>query len=100
MRRKGVFKLPLDHNHQVSILKDILSNHQMDCCGTVAECEQLERLIKSLMTNSNIDSSFKNVLPNIYTYSQSGKNSTNLESHINDHQQQLTQWIDNINQYT
>lgn len=95
-----MFQLPLDYNHQVSILKDILSNHQMDCCGTVAECEQLERLIKSLMTNSNIHSDLKNVLSSIYTYSQSGKNSNNLESHINSHQQQLTQWIDDINQYT
>ncbi|MEH7583434.1 YtzH-like family protein, partial [Priestia megaterium] len=29
----------------MNILKDILSNHQSDCCGTVAECEQVERLI-------------------------------------------------------
>lgn len=35
--------MPLNAEHQMNILKDILSNHQSDCCGTVAECEQVER---------------------------------------------------------
>lgn len=90
--------MPLQYQDQVNLLKDILSNHQTDCCGSVSECEQLERLIKSLMVNSNIDQSDKQVLSQIYDYSQSGINASNLDSHIESHQQQLSQWVDNIDQ--
>jgi hypothetical protein len=85
--------MPLSHEHQMTILKDILSNHQTDCCGTVSECEQIERLVKSLMGNANIQQHVKDVLPDIYTYGQNGKYSTNLDEHILSHQQQLSQWI-------
>jgi len=92
--------MSLTYNHQIGILKDILTNHQTDCCGTVSECEQLERLIKSLMVNSNIDDNVKNVLEEVYSYSQQGKYTQHLDSHINEHQQQLTQWIDGIDHYS
>lgn len=91
--------MPLDYNHQVSILMDILSNHQTDCCGTVSECEQLERIIKSLLVNPSIDQNVKDILSSIYSYSQTGKYVNNLGNHIHDHQEQLSIWIDNINQY-
>jgi hypothetical protein len=90
--------MPIDYTHQMDILKDILSNHQMDCCGTVAECEQLERLIQSLIANPNIDQSVKQVLTDIYSYSQDGKYTQHLDNHILSHQNQLSQWIDDIDQ--
>lgn len=90
--------MPLNYTHQIDILKDILSNHQMDCCGTVSECEQLERLIDSLLANSNIDQEAKQVLLDIYSYSQTGKQSQALENHITSHQNQLSQWITDIDQ--
>jgi hypothetical protein len=88
--------MPLNHEHQMTILKDILSNHQTDCCGTVSECEQIERLVKSLMTNENVQQQVKNVLPDIYAYGQTGKYSANLDDHILSHQQQLTQWMNQL----
>lgn len=92
--------MPLQYSDQVNILKDILMNHQTDCCGSVSECEQMERLIKSLLTNTNIDQSNKQVLEQIYSYSQNGKNSANLDQHIESHQQQLSQWVDHMNQFS
>lgn len=92
--------MPLQYQDQVNLLKDILSNHQTDCCGSVSECEQLERLIKSLMVNSNIDQNSKQVLDQIYSYSQSGINASNLDAHIESHQEQLSQWVDNIGQFS
>lgn len=92
--------MPLQYSDQVNILKDILMNHQEDCCGSVSECEQMERLIKSLLTNSNIDQSNKQILEQIYSYSQNGKNSDNLEQHIESHQQQISQWVDVIDQFS
>ena len=32
--------MPLQYQDQVSLLKDILTNHQTDCCGSVSEYEQ------------------------------------------------------------
>ncbi|MCH1625357.1 YtzH-like family protein [Fredinandcohnia quinoae] len=90
--------MPINHTHQIDILKDILSNHQLDCCGTVAECEQLERLIQSLLVNPNIEQSVKDVLTDVYTYSQTGKYTQQLENHITSHQNQLSNWISDIDQ--
>jgi hypothetical protein len=92
--------MSLNHTHQMDILKDILTNHQDDCCGTVAECEQMERLIKSLMVNADIDQDIKTLLTDIYSYSQQGKYTQHLDNHINGHRDQLSQWITEIDQFS
>ena len=48
--------MPLQYQDQVNLIKDILTNQQTDCCGSVSEYEQLERLIKSLMVNNQCQS--------------------------------------------
>lgn len=88
--------MPLGYNDQMSILKDILSNHQSDCCGTVSECEQLERLIKSMLGNEITNEQVKNTLYNIYDYSQSAKNTPHLDQHIQTNQQNLSQWVSEL----
>lgn len=97
---KGVHVMPLNYHDQIHLLKDILADHQIDCCGSVAEYEQLERVIKSLMVNSEIDQNVKSVLQDIYTYSQAGINSSNVNEHVQSHQGQFTNWIDSIDQYS
>ncbi|MBP2241458.1 hypothetical protein J2Z40_002021 [Cytobacillus eiseniae] len=92
--------MPISQQDQLNLLKDILSNHQTDCCGSVSECEQLERLVKSLLMNPTIDSQAKAVLEEIYYYSQSGVNATHLDNHIELHQNELSSWVNDINQYT
>ncbi len=91
--------MPIQYNDQLNLIKDILSEHQSECCGTVAECEQLERVVKSLMANTSTDQQTKAILENIYTYSQSGKNSTSLNQHIQSHQNELSQWIQDIDTF-
>lgn len=90
--------MPLDLHNQISVLMDILSNQQTDCCGTVAECEQLERLVKSMLNNENLSSEAKNVLMDVYQYSQNGKNTQHLDEHILSHQQEISQWINDIHE--
>ncbi|RSK28220.1 hypothetical protein EJF36_15740 [Bacillus sp. HMF5848] len=92
--------MPLNSQHQISVLRDILSEHELDCCGTVAECEQLERLIKSLMVNTSLDSNLKHVLEDIYSYSQTGQYSQHLDEHIQGHQQNIGSWISQIDQFS
>jgi hypothetical protein len=95
-----MFNMPLQYQDQINLLKDILTNHQTDCCGSVSECEQLERLVKSLMGHTEINDEKVQTLNQIYSYSQNGRNSANLDQHIESHQAQLSQWVDNMNQFS
>ncbi len=92
--------MPLNHEHQLTILKDILTNHQSDCCGTVSECEQLERLVQSLLSNDQVTDDVKSKLNDVYYYSQSGKYSSDLDQHITNHQNQLSEWVTDIDSYS
>lgn len=97
VRIERVVPMPLNQQNQVELLKDILSNHQVDCCGSVSELEQLERLVQSLKDESNLN---PNVLEQIHNYSQNGIQSNNLDQHIESHQQQLSQWVSNVDQFS
>ncbi|MBO1581276.1 MULTISPECIES: YtzH-like family protein [Bacillus] len=92
--------MPINQQHQLEVLKDILVNHQSDCCGTVSECEQLERLIQSLLANDSVNSDVKAMLNDVYYYSQSGKYSPDLDNHISNNQEQLTQWISGMDNFS
>ncbi|MGG5252568.1 YtzH-like family protein [Neobacillus sp. SM06] len=92
--------MPLRYQDQVTLLKDILSNHQTDCCGSVAECEQLERLVKSLMVNGQVDENTKNILQEVYQYSQNGAYSADLNEHIQSNQENLANWVNTIGSFS
>ncbi|PLR98187.1 YtzH-like family protein [Bacillus sp. T33-2] len=91
--------MPISQHDQFTLLKDILQNQQTDCCGSVAECEQLERLVKSLMVNASIDNNVKTILMEIYDYSQHGAQSPDLEQHIQRNQGRLSGWVNSIDQF-
>lgn len=92
--------MPLNHQNQVSLLIDILSNHQTDCCGSVSECEQLERLVKSLLVNSSMNPNAKTALQEIYDYSQQGVQSPDLDNHIEVNRERISDWVANIDQFS
>jgi DNA topoisomerase VI subunit A len=92
--------MPISHQDKLNLLKDILSNHQADCCGSVSECQQLQRLVKSLMTHPELDSETLATLEEIYYYSQNGVNTPHLDDHIESHQQNLSQWVSSIDQFS
>ncbi len=90
--------MSLEQHHLIMVLKDILENQQLDCCGSVSECEQIGRLVKSLLMDETFDQNTKEMLTEIYYYCQKGANSANLEQHIEAHQNQLSQWVSEMNQ--
>ncbi len=98
--KERVAFMPLNAQNQMQLLSDILSNHQTDCCGSVSECEQLERLVKSLMVNADIHENVKPVLEEIYRYSQSGISSSDLSDHITTNKDNLSQWVSDMNNYS
>ncbi|KUP05534.1 hypothetical protein Q73_11270 [Bacillus coahuilensis m2-6] len=91
--------MPLTYHNQLSLLQDILTNHLDDCCGTVAECEQVERLVKSLMVNQDVQQAAKPLLEEIYRYGQEGKYTKGLEQHIHTNRQSLENWVEDMNTY-
>jgi len=40
------------------------------------------------------------VLEQIYNYSQNGIHSSNLDNHIESHQQQLSQWVNDVETFS
>ncbi|WP_170007971.1 YtzH-like family protein [Bacillus fonticola] len=89
--------MPLRYEDQLHVLQDLLTNHSTDCCGSISECEQIERLAKSLLTNGNVEQNITAALQEIYTYSQQGAQSGGgVNTHISSHQQQLQQWVNTI----
>jgi YtzH-like protein len=92
--------MPISHEHQLSLLKDILTNHQSDNCGSASECEQVERLVQSLMTNDNFSKEAKDILQEISKYSQTGSTTEDLDGHITSHNQQLLQWVENMDGFS
>ena len=92
--------MPISQQDKYNLLKDILNNHQVDCCGSVSECEQLKRLVKSLMTGPELDHQALSVLEEIYHYSQLGSQAVQLDNHIEAHQSELSQWVQAIDQFS
>lgn len=92
--------MPIQYKDQLNLLKDILQNHREDCCGSVSECEQIERLVKSLLMNENMNENTKQILYDIYYYGQNGKYTQHLDNHIQEHQHQLSSWVNQIDQIT
>ncbi|MBM7704873.1 YtzH-like family protein [Metabacillus iocasae] len=88
--------MPLSYQNQMDMLKDILSNHQSDCCGTVAECEQVERLIKSMLATGFQSEQMTSTLQHVYEYTQAAKNCQHLDQHIQTNQQNLSQWVSEL----
>ncbi|OEH91774.1 YtzH-like family protein [Bacillus solimangrovi] len=88
--------MPLTTQHQMNILSDILNNHLTDQSGSVSECRQLQRLIQSLIAKEETTAQVKDLLYEIYDYSQKGANIKNLTQHIQDNQSSITQWVDEL----
>ena len=97
---KGRDHMTLSHQDQINLLKDILNNHLEDCCGSISELEQVERLIVSLLAKDHVPQDMEPLLHDIYSYSQTGKNSANPDEHINAHQEQLSQWVQVIHTFS
>lgn len=91
--------MPLTHLHQITMLKDILSEHLSDENGTISEYAQLNRLIESLLINEKVSDDMKLQLQTILTYSQKGETSTNSEEHIAIHHSLITDWIQDIENF-
>ncbi|WAA10082.1 YtzH-like family protein [Fervidibacillus albus] len=91
--------MPLHYTDQLQLLKDLLEDHKFDGFGTISEYEQIERLVKSLMANEQVDEQTKFILQEIYRYGQNGKYLRNAAEHVENYQNELTEWVDQIGHF-
>jgi hypothetical protein len=91
-----VQQMPLTHNDQLHIIRDLLQDHYTDCAGSPSECAQIERLAAHLIENGEIHEDVRNILANINEYSHTGSSHQHLEEHISNHLPHLESWINTI----
>jgi hypothetical protein len=91
--------MTLNVNHQLTLLSDLLDEHQSECCAQVSEYQQIKRLVKSMMANNSItDEQLQQLLPEIYNYGRQGESVQNHEEHILSNKENINNWISTIEQ--
>lgn len=97
MNKGGVQNMTLNVNDQLHVLYDLLTEQSEDCCGSVAECQQIKRIVQSIMANNSIsDEQLTKLLPEIYNYGRQGELVQNLDEHINSNQENIKNWVQAI----
>lgn len=93
--------MTLTIQHQLGLLRDILDEHSGECCGSVSECQQIIRIVESMLHNDSVyDEQLLHLLPEIHAYGRQGEASENMEGHIAFHKENLDIWINAIRQTT
>src|SRR5690625_6939416 len=70
--------MTLSVNHQLMLLHDILDEHHLDHSASVAEHQQIKRIVQTILANNSIsDEQLLELLPEIYNYGQKGESSQN-----------------------
>ncbi|WP_099158820.1 YtzH-like family protein [Virgibacillus ndiopensis] len=91
--------MTLTVNDQLTLLHDILSEQTEDCCGEIAEYQQIKRLVQSMMAQNNItDNQLLQLLPEIYNYGRQGEIAQHSPEHITTNKENIEQWMSVITQ--
>ncbi|QHE53305.1 YtzH-like family protein [Pontibacillus sp. HMF3514] len=89
--------MPLTTKDQMNVLYDLLSEHAEECCGSVSEYQQIQRLARSLLSKKAINNDdFLQILPQIYDYGRDGEISDNDSNYVTSNQAQLNEWMNSI----
>ncbi|WP_407272248.1 YtzH-like family protein [Radiobacillus sp. PE A8.2] len=89
--------MPLNVNNQLTVLTDLLREQSEDCCGSVSECQQIKRIVQSIISNNSIDDQqVMQLLPEIYNYGRQGELVQNLDEHITTNQDNLKTWLTSL----
>ncbi len=92
--------MPISKENHLALLRDILANHHQDCCGSTSEYEQASRIINNLLAEHQLDAHSVSVLQEIETYCRNGATLATHETHINEHQESLTEWVSHLDEIT
>lgn len=93
--------MPLTINDQLNVLYDLLTEQSEDGCGTVAECQQIARLVHSLQSKlaNQPEQNLQDYLPGIYDYSQQSLSDEQMTEHIYNNQANLKHWVSALEEF-
>lgn len=91
--------MTLSVHNQLRLLQDLLDEQQLERTGSVAEYQQIKRLVHSILSqNSTTDEQLLQLLPEIYLYGQKGESTRNQPQHIMAYKADIGHWINAIRQ--
>lgn len=89
--------MTLTVNNQLTLLHDLLDEQNIDCNGSIAEYQQIRRIVKSIIRKNNItDEQLLQLLPEIYNYGRQGEKARNMPEHITANKENINNWISTI----
>ncbi|GGP14283.1 hypothetical protein GCM10011346_37630 [Oceanobacillus neutriphilus] len=91
--------MQLSMENKLQLLCDILDEHQSNVSGSPNEYAQLERLAASILAQKELsDQDIQDVLTSIHQYGKEGSAISDCSKHIDDHQDQISHWINTVQQ--
>ena len=89
--------MPLTTKDQMNVLYDLLSEQAEECCGSVSEYQQIQRLARSLLSKKATNNDdFLQMLPQIYDYGRDGEATEDDNQYVTSNQAQLNEWVHSI----
>ncbi|ASK62915.1 hypothetical protein CFK37_12560 [Virgibacillus phasianinus] len=86
-------------NDQLMVLQDILTEQSEEGSASVAEYQQIKRIIQTLMAKETItNEQLLALLPEIYNYGLQGEQAQNPEEHIITNKNNIESWTALIDQ--
>lgn len=88
--------MPIDQNHQLAILTDILRTQHLDCYATGSEYEQIARLANHLLQHNHVPAGMRDTLKLIHHYGVLGTQNNVSELYVHQNQGQLNEWVETL----
>lgn len=92
--------MTLSVNDQLRLLHDLLDEQMIDNTGSIAEYQQIKRLIKEMIAKDKIsDEQLLKLLPEIYNYGRLGEIAQSSSEHIMTNTDNIENWKNVIEQF-
>ncbi|HEX6594665.1 MAG TPA: YtzH-like family protein [Bacillota bacterium] len=92
--------MSLNVNDQLTLLFDLLDDHYEGCCTSVAEYEQIKRIVQHVTRHSQVPDEIASVLADIYNYGHEGESSLNIQQYTSARKQDINKWKHSIQQFS
>jgi len=92
--------MTLSVHDQLRLLHDLLDEQIVENTGSIAEYQQIKRLIKEMIAKDKIsDEQLLNLLPEIYNYGRLGEIAQSSPEHIMTNTDNIENWKNVIEQF-
>jgi len=93
--------MTLSVNDQLRLLHDLLDEQMIDSSGSIAEYQQIKRLIQEMVAKNKVtDDELLQLLPEIYNYGRQGEIAQSSTEHITSNKENIESWKSAIQQTT